>query len=156
MSAASINSSVALSGSSFYGVNRLLGRLELVREIGAGRWIARCPAHEDRRPSLSIRGLEDGRILLHDFAGCSATDVVSAIGLELSDLFPERPTHYHGATRPNHFHAAREALQLQGRQALIVAIAAENLASGISLTDEDRALLLAAARRLRTTVEMVR
>ena len=138
------------------GVNRLLDRLEQVKETGSRRWTSRCPSHEDRRPSLSLRELEDGRILIHCFAGCAAADVVAAVGLQFSDLFPERNTHYAGAVRPNHFHAAREALAAQGREALIVAIAAENLARGIPLTEEDRDLLLAAAQRLRTTAEMVR
>jgi len=40
------------------------------RGAGPGRWVASCPAHEELSPSLSIRELEDGRVLLHDFAGC--------------------------------------------------------------------------------------
>ena len=68
----------------------LLDRLEGVLERGPGRWIARCPAHEDRRPSLSVRELEDGMILVHDFAGCPTLDICHAIGIEYRDLFPER------------------------------------------------------------------
>jgi hypothetical protein len=41
----------------------LLDHLERVKQTGPGRWIARCPAHEDRSPSLSVRELEDGRLL---------------------------------------------------------------------------------------------
>ena len=67
----------------------LLGRLDGVRQSGPGRWLARCPAHEDRRPSLSIRELDDGRLLLHDFGGCDTEAVLDALGLELQALFPE-------------------------------------------------------------------
>jgi Protein of unknown function (DUF3631)/Toprim-like len=70
------------------GAERLLGRLEGVRRSGKG-WTARCPAHEDRQPSLSIAEGEDGRLLLHCFAGCPVERVVAAVGLELRDLFPE-------------------------------------------------------------------
>jgi hypothetical protein len=59
----------------------LIARLDAVRTTGPGRWLARCPAHEDRRPSLAIRGLENGRTLLHCFAGCPVDSVVSALGL---------------------------------------------------------------------------
>jgi len=45
---------------------RLLAKLEGVRRTRVDRWIARRPAHDDRRPSLAIRELEDGRILLDD------------------------------------------------------------------------------------------
>ena len=55
---------------------------------GAG-WMARCPAHDDREPSLSIRSGNDGRVLLHCHAGCSPAEVVKAAGLRMSDLFPD-------------------------------------------------------------------
>jgi hypothetical protein len=68
-------------------VNKILDRLERVRPVGPSRWMAACPAHEDKTPSLSIRELNDGRILLHDFGGCETADVLGAIGLQLRDLF---------------------------------------------------------------------
>ncbi|MCC7409044.1 MAG: DUF3987 domain-containing protein, partial [Phycisphaeraceae bacterium] len=54
-------------------------------------WMARCPAHEDRKPSLSIGEGDDGRALLHCHAGCEAGQVVAAIGLDLADLMPGEP-----------------------------------------------------------------
>lgn len=70
-------------------INALLERLDKVKERGEGSWIACCPAHEDKTPSLSIRETSDGTILVHDFAGCSPVDILSAVGLELKDLFPK-------------------------------------------------------------------
>jgi hypothetical protein len=67
----------------------LLSRLERSKKTGRDRWLARCPAHEDRRPSLSIRELGDGRTLVHCFGGCDVESVLSAVGLGFSDLFPE-------------------------------------------------------------------
>lgn len=66
----------------------LMGKLEGVKRLARDRVIARCPAHEDRRPSLSVREANDGRVLIHCFAGCGAEEIVSAVGLELGDLFP--------------------------------------------------------------------
>jgi hypothetical protein len=58
----------------------------------AGRGLlARCPAHRDGTPSLSINTGEDGRVLLNCHAGCNAEAIVAAWGLSLVDLFPERP-----------------------------------------------------------------
>lgn len=71
-------------------VQTLLDRLEGVRKAGGKGWTARCPAHDDKRPSLSIAEGDDGRVLLHCFGGCGAGDIVAAIGLELGDLFPRR------------------------------------------------------------------
>lgn len=42
-------------------------------------WIARCPAHNDRRPSLSIRDAGNGRVLVHCHAGCSQVAVISTL-----------------------------------------------------------------------------
>jgi len=54
-----------------------------------GRYQAKCPAHEDRSPSLSIKEATDGRVLIHCHAGCEVADVVESVGLELGDLFPD-------------------------------------------------------------------
>jgi len=61
------------------------------RPSGSG-WQAQCPAHEDRTPSLSFREGSDGRVLLHCFSGCETRAVLRALGLEFSDLFPDRRT----------------------------------------------------------------
>lgn len=60
---------------------------EYARRNGA-EWSVRCPAHEDRSPSLSIGLGEDGRFLLHCFVGCSPESIVKAVGLTMRDLFP--------------------------------------------------------------------
>lgn len=56
-----------------------------------GRWMARCPAHRDRSPSLSIREGEAGRTLLHCFAGCRLGAILEAAGLRMADLFTGPP-----------------------------------------------------------------
>ncbi|WP_434782827.1 CHC2 zinc finger domain-containing protein [Ferrovum myxofaciens] len=70
-------------------VEELLERLQGVRKTSHGRWMAKCPSHDDNSPSLSVTG-NDGKILLYCFAGCGAHEIVTAVGLELSDLFPEK------------------------------------------------------------------
>jgi hypothetical protein len=67
----------------------VLDRLQVVRRNRDG-WIARCPAHEDRSPSLSIREGGGGRLLLHCFAGCSLESICSALGIHVGNLFTER------------------------------------------------------------------
>lgn len=67
-------------------LNRILERLNKVKKAGKG-YMACCPAHDDKSPSLSVREAEDGRVLVHCFGGCSARAVMEAIELELHDLF---------------------------------------------------------------------
>ena len=63
----------------------LLSKLQKVRKNGQGKYMACCPAHPDRNPSLSIK-VKDDRILMHCFAGCETHDVLAAIGLEMRDI----------------------------------------------------------------------
>ena len=61
------------------------------RPVRSGRgFSARCPAHEDNRASLSVSEGDDGKALVRCFAGCEPGDIVAALGLELSDLFPPK------------------------------------------------------------------
>jgi putative DNA primase/helicase len=48
-----------------------------------------CPAHDDRRPSLSVREGADGRLLLKCHRGCSLEEILAALGLVERDLFPD-------------------------------------------------------------------
>lgn len=54
----------------------------------AGQWIARCPAHDDRRPSLAVRERDDGSLLVHCHGGCSTDAVLGALRLTWADLYP--------------------------------------------------------------------
>ncbi len=57
---------------------------------GNGSWVCRCPAHEDRNASLSVKEKAGGGALVHCHAGCTADAVVAAVGLKLADLMPPR------------------------------------------------------------------
>jgi len=74
-----------------------LNRLQNLRRNGSG-WMALCPSHDDRKSSLSIGQGDDGRILLHCFAGCHAEQVVAAVGLTMADLFEQHTTNGKGDT----------------------------------------------------------
>ena len=59
------------------------------RMVG-GLWLFRCPAHDDRRPSLAVRERDDGVLLIRCHAGCANEHVLLALGLDFADLYPER------------------------------------------------------------------
>lgn len=69
-------------------LSHFLTRLQKVRKSGTKGWIACCPAHDDQNPSLSVSLGQRGQILVHCHAGCSAEEVVQALGLKMTDLFP--------------------------------------------------------------------
>lgn len=131
---------------------RLLERLEGVREVGEDRWVARCPAHDDRCASLSVRELDDGRVLIHDFAACGTSDILAALGLSMSDLFAPRREHHVRPTRARM--PAADALKALLLEATVAHVAAEDVAAGRSLTAADRARLALAVDRLADAVRV--
>lgn len=90
-------------------VANLVERLHAKRS-GKG-WIAKCPVHEDHKPSLSLDEGADGRALLKCHAGCSTDDVIAALGLTRRDLFPAKSQRQsgNGARSPLDWHACVEA-----------------------------------------------
>ncbi len=69
-------------------VKAILNRLENVRPSGNG-WTARCPSHQDKRNSLSVSEGDDGRVLVNCFAKCAVAKVCAALGVSMSDLYPQ-------------------------------------------------------------------
>ena len=126
----------------------LLSKLDKVKRTGPNRWHARCPAHDDKGPSLSIRETDTGSILVHCFAGCSVHEIVHAAGLELSDLFPPRAEgHLHGRPDRRPFPAA-DVLRAVAFEALVVSAAAAALLAGEPFGVADRERLILAASRI--------
>lgn len=68
-------------------IDVVLRKLPNAKKSGNG-WMARCPAHDDKKPSLSVGVGEDGRVLLCCQTGCDTQSIVDAMGLTMNDLFP--------------------------------------------------------------------
>ena len=115
-------------------VSTLLGRLDGVRGRD-GKWIAKCPAHDDRSPSLGIGVGDDGRVLIICRTGCGAADIVAAVGLTMSDLFPDsfRERRYDRRPRVDYkalcFHLRHEVYALS--------VAATKMKKGEQFNDDD-------------------
>lgn len=118
--------------------SRLLARLDGVRRTGEGRWMARCPAHQDRRASLSIREVDDGRVLVHCFGQCAVDDIVRALGLELADLYPPRSDDERRAPRVARPFLARDAILALRRELTVAWVILADVAAGKALTEVDR------------------
>lgn len=132
-------------------VTALLSRLSGVRGRN-GSWSARCPAHEDRSPSLSVKSLPDGRILVHCFGGCGTDEVLGALGLTMTDLFPDRLGDF--APRRGDF-TAMDALKALQFESSVVAIAAADVADGRALDEVDVHRICKAVGRITEALEFV-
>jgi len=117
-----------------------------------GSWTAQCPAHEDKSPSLSVRETEDGRVLVHCFGGCDVQSVLGAVGMDMTDLFPER---FDGQTskpiKPAFY--ASDLLRIASFECLIVMIAAYDMRRGKKLSESDMNRLQTAQQRIEEVVQ---
>jgi hypothetical protein len=144
--------------------DRLLARLEGVRKHGTG-WRARCPSHgSDRNRSLSIAERDDGAVLLKCFANCDALAIVHAVGLELRDLFPDRPedckpltpAERRKAKERSRMYKVRRLLPELALECRVVLAAAAIMGNGerLALADEDR--LVEAVARIENALGMLK
>lgn len=98
---------------------------------------------------MTVRELEDGRVLVHCFGGCAVERILGAVGLAFDALFPPKPIdHAKPLRRP--FPAA-DVLEAVSTEVTLVALAAQRMKTGHAV-DADRVTLAAErveeARRL--------
>jgi hypothetical protein len=132
-------------------INNLLGRLSKVKSTGRNTWLACCPAHDDKSPSLSIKEEHDGHILLHCFAGCSAADIVDTVGIDIGDLFPPEPVHHKAPVRKKFY--ATDILAAIKFESQLVLMAAYELRKNKPLDDTDMKRLELAYERIREAID---
>ena len=129
-------------------IENTLSRLDKPRQRQPGQWSARCPAHPDKSPSLSVRETPEGSVLLHCFGGCEVAEIVAAMGLELHDLFPPRDKPTGTPKKIANLLTAGQALELLATETLFVAVAIGNFFHGMTLTQVDIDRLTTAAGRI--------
>lgn len=133
-------------------IEKILSRLEH-KKIGAGKYMAFAPTRQERTPSISIKELDDGGLLLHDFGGDSTADILSAIGLNLADLFPDRPDHHHAGRPVHRAFFPSDVFEIARQEIGVAAVIAHDMAAGKAISKSDHARLLEAAARLNRIAE---
>lgn len=123
----------------------ILQLLRKVKAVGKNQWVACCPAHDDRSPSMTITETADGKVLIHDFAGCSVDEILGSLGLELDVLFPDQIVDSKPERMPFN---ARAILTALAHEAMIVALASVDIANGKKLSREDHKRLIVAVGRI--------
>lgn len=132
-----------------------------MRRAGKG-WVARCPAHADRSPSLSIAEGDNGTVLLHCFGGCEPASVLAAIGMDLADLFPTRdlrsltPAEQSNMRQASKHAGWAAALGLLQREATVLQVAASMMITGSALGPDGLARLVLASQRIDQAAAVLR
>ncbi len=135
-------------------IETLISRLDGVKETGPGKYLSRCPAHADRSPSLAIKDGDDGRVLIHCFAGCETEDVLSAIGMTFSDIMPERIGAKHSYKPVRNRISPRDALATLDHESLVVAIIAHDFLEHKEIDEPTWARLAQSVARINETRAM--
>jgi len=136
-------------------IENVLSRLDKVRQRQHGQWSARCPSHDDKSPSLSIRETPEGAVLLHCFGGCAVDEIVGALGLEMSDLFQPSDRPASSPRRIARVLTAGQALEILGMESMICALVANDASAGRAISHADAQRAMQAAGRIQAIVAEV-
>jgi len=104
-------------------VDWVIQRFDKVRQTGKDQWMACCPGHEDKSPSLSIKDTPE-KILIYCHAGCDPALILGNVGLEMADLF--------------HTDRPRALASDPSIDELVLAIAKADRAAGKRLSEQDK------------------
>lgn len=132
-------------------IDVLLARLAGVRKSKPNAWMSKCPAHDDSSPSLAITYVEDGRILIHCFAGCEAGDVLTAVGMSMRDLFPEALAHHLPQRRLGV--SGFDVVNAMRHETTVLAMIAQEIGKG-RVDEESRERAKLAADRIQTALSL--
>ena len=116
--------------------------------VSGDSFMAQCPSHKDKSPSLRASMGRDGKVIIRCYAGCSFHEIVSATSLEMADFFPEQ-SHLDKSL----LHAqkkARLAAQQERDDKLIAHCLYASLVNDFDVTVNDWKLYFASVKRLRS------
>lgn len=114
------------------------------RKVGKGKWIAKCVAHPDRNPSLSINEGSRGVLVSCRSHGCTVREICAALGIRVADLFYDAKVSEETRARLS----LAEQLERLERQLGLVAV--------LGAIDGKPAYWMAAERRIRSELDEVR
>lgn len=134
-------------------VDNFVSRLQKAKRTGKNSWLACCPAHDDKHPSMSITEGDDGRVLVKCFAGCSIDEITGSVGMDISELYPPKEFDEFAPKQKIGFNA-RDVLAAISLEMTIVVICASDMAKGKTLGEESKKRLLLAASRITTAIEV--
>lgn len=132
----------------------LVSRLDGAKRTGEGRWMARCPAHGDKRPSLSIRDAGEGRTLVYCFAGCHVDAVLNAVGLTVADLFPPREGVRYDVRQARSGIHPMDVLHCIAHEARVVLIVGRTIEDGEALSGADLQRVSLATQRIGSALDV--
>lgn len=133
-------------------INEILSKFQKVYKSGNDQWQCLCPVHEDKSPSVGIKLVNDGRILIHCFSGCNTNDILDAVGLTFDNLFPNKlEDHMKPVKRAFNPYVVLSSLS---NEILLCTLAAMDLSKGKILNETDKQRLILAYSRIKGAYDL--
>lgn len=132
-------------------VNNLLSRMQKVKTRGRDKWMACCPAHEDKNPSLAIT-LESGKILMKCWSGCDVESILGAIGMDFSDIMPDHPIYHRSSAKKPTLYAT-DALRILKKESMIITMCAIDIKNKKHIAEDDFNRVMLAMERINAAME---
>ena len=127
-------------------IENLLERLTGVKTTKNNEWVALCPVHNEKTPSLGLKLTPEGKIICHCFGcGASGLDVIHALNLDPSELFPPEDSVTYTRQKRVYLSADTVLWCLQ-YEATILSLAACDIVNGCVNVDDTKRILLAQSR----------
>lgn len=136
-------------------INILLNALTDFKQKGKGKYVALCPVHNEKTPSLHIKELSDDRIIMHCFGcGANGVEICQSLNIDLDVLFPEKMP-LEGYRRERRPFNASEILSSLLHEATVLSIAASQIVHGKPLNKSDSERIELARKRIDGAVHYV-
>lgn len=134
-------------------LDNFVSRLSKAKRTGNGSWIACCPAHADKSPSMTVREVEDGMLLVHCFAGCDIDAIAGSVGMTIADLMPDKQPDDVRKARRIPFSPA-DVLACSKSDAALLYVVMCDIGKGLMLTDKQIDSAKRAAARVYSAASM--
>lgn len=128
-------------------ITNLLSRLQKVRKRGSNQWMACCPVHDEKTPSMSIK--DDNGVILMMCFGCGAKgpEIIQAVGMDISDLFPPKDNYDPEVKQQRKYFSADIVLDCLKKEVLVASLVSKHILDNTS-TPELHAELKTATDRI--------
>ena len=137
-------------------LENILPLLEGVKQTGPGRYLALCPVHREKTPSLVLTD-KNGKILIHCFGcGCGIDEFCTALGTSLDELFPDKlEANYSGKRKREYFNAG-DLLRIIDHETFVICLCAGDILAGKTLLLSDIERLKMAKLRINGVMNYAR
>jgi hypothetical protein len=127
-------------------IENFLTRLDKVKQVGNGEWVACCPAHDDKHPSMSVSEKGDTFLVKCHSQHCGGIAIIESVGLTASDFYEKTdlPIHIRATKRK---WSPRQICELGGESISSVALLLERLMT-IGLEDDEIDILRLEGQKL--------